>query len=160
MSPASNFALGQLEGPQHLASWSNCMKIGWKHMQVWFSLISHVKNYCCGKCKNLSTTVFKILGEISTKITAVKMVNALCLLLALDSELGRSDIQLDAAGISCFHEMRQIQGNLKNFRLCGTLCGNLNQKTTTASSSIILSLQKLSHLCYASLNSRPAAELI
>lgn len=88
------------------------------------------------------------------------MVNALCLLLALDSELGRSDIQLDAAGISCFHEMRQIQGNLKNFRLCGTLCGNLNQKTTTASSSIILSLQKLSHLCYASLNSRPAAELI
>lgn len=42
-----------------------------------------------------------MLGEISTKITAVstRMVNALCLLLALDSERGWSDIQLDSADI-------------------------------------------------------------
>lgn len=92
------------------------------------------------------------------------MVNALCLLLALDSELGQFNWLQQAFHIVvqtiCFHEMRQIQGNLKNFRLCGMLYGNLNQKTTTASSSIIFSVQKLSQLCYASLNSRPAAELI
>lgn len=69
--------------------------------QVCSSLISCVKNYCYGKGKNLSTTVLKMLGEISTKITAVntRMVNALCLLLALDSERGWSDIQLDSADI-------------------------------------------------------------
>jgi len=96
-----------------------------KHSQVCFSLISHAENSTVVKCKNLSTTVLKVLGKNLNKNYDSKDLNGQCpvLLLALDGELGWPDIQLDLAGIQpdcgtnkvCFHEMRQIHGNLKSY---------------------------------------------
>lgn len=51
--------------------------------------------------KTYALQYLKYWGKSPQKITAVstRMVNALCLLLALNSELGQSDTQLDSAGI-------------------------------------------------------------